>query len=154
MSSGGLGRLSIPSLVELRISMQNAELSWLSDFANRHPSLRKIMFLGENTGMKLASAPHTPFIDRFFEAAATDTLAHAAAPAEFGIEREACWLSTPGSFFDGWAVTALALHIKSSIIHVMRLASRVFPSVEFLTLTMETSDAVHIVCFITICAFN
>lgn len=145
MASGGLGLLTIPSLVELEISMISADLFWLPQFIIRHPNLRKITFLDRNGGVELPRAPNTPFIDRFFEAAVTDLPPNAVTPIQFTIERELGGVLTSNPPFDNWKVTALLLRVRSAIIQVVGLASRIFPSINFLTLTMETSDVNHMV---------
>lgn len=71
------------------------------------------------------------------------------APTELTIERAVCQPSTPSSSFDDWNVATfkLSLNITSSIVQVVGLASRTFPSITFLTLTMQgpTDDVAHIV---------
>ncbi|KAJ7593246.1 hypothetical protein C8J56DRAFT_1023951 [Mycena floridula] len=128
-------------------------LSWLHQFVSRHRNLIQVTFYDEDYARKsplLPRNPLAPFSSQFLQESRARSLTDAVAIKQFNIGRFPLSAKSPFSDWNQWTVTDLSMHIRSSIIGVLRLASDIFPSLTSLTLwTLTTKEMFHINTFLS-----
>jgi hypothetical protein len=126
----GLETWQFRGLENVGFLMRQHSQIWLSEFVRLHPGLRTIK-LHTMAGFKpWCRSPSIPYSATILDALDADGLQQAIALDSLVISR------TPtSSSVDDWEVTELNLDLASSLLDVLRLTSRFYPTVTSLILT-------------------